>query len=181
MPPEGKSKGKSRKTSKVRKKKTTPKEKEKTLTIPRLDQPARGMDKMPSNAPTMAIAPSDYEHIFHEGPAAAVTADRENERQKSPSPQQPASPPPATRPQPMFGAPDFGQPPQGQSIQATNDIQVTPDGYTYLGQQPIDPSNSAAASRRTALPPHVVRANNQFSRAALARVAKYLASRGEGY
>lgn len=54
------------------------------------------------------------------------------------------------------------------------DLAVTPDGYTLLGHEP-----DTRAGRRVPLPPHVVRASNQFSRAALARVSRYLASRAD--
>lgn len=155
--------------------------------IQRLDQPAQGLDKMPSNAPTMAIAPSDYEHIFHEGPA--------NVGAGAQSPKSPESGTPQPQPQPQMQQPQQQIQQQQQQQQPRNpyqptgpappalpsaniEVQVTPDGYTLLGQPPLNMS-SPTNTRRVAMPPHVVRANNQFSRAALARVARYLASRSE--
>lgn len=164
-------------------------EKERTNTIPRLD----AVEKMPSNAPTMAIAPSDYEHIFHE--AAPVANDQQNEAQRSPSPG-PATPHQHTQPSPPSPPPSPAPPPspvlnpqvEQRSYARRNeqdyisgynargqDLQVTPDGYTLLGRN----QDQSVGQRRVALPPHIVRANNQFSRAALARIARYLASRAE--
>lgn len=153
-------------------------------TLPR----AEPMERMPSNAPTMAIAPSDYEHIFHEGtvanneqkpnlptlnngnpPLAKLTLPPPQvqlpARERSPSP---TSPPPALPQRTRTPEADYDRHPYNP------EVQVTPDGYTLLGHVP-DPSTR----RRIALPPHIVRANNQFSRAALARLSAYLASRSE--
>lgn len=184
-----------------------------TNALPKLGNDA--MDKVPSNAPTMAIAPSDYEHIFHEGPVSPG-------REASPPPPAPPRSPqqvPATIPRltaqgpasptnfhqtQTYQAPYMvAQPPtiagpigpqqtyqhQDQdaytqdiaygerraNVQPTNyppEVLITPDGYNLLGHAP-------SSSRRNPLPPHIVRATNQFSRAALARVARYLASRAE--
>lgn len=155
----------------------------------RLEQD-QGVDKMPSNAPTMAIAPSDYEHIYHENTGAPTAGHHAS------APTSPTSPPLPTPPQPPRGtdldsrrarSPQIEtgrqmsplvQSPQAAAVSGNSyELQVTPDGYTLLGQQPLDMNNSNA--RRVAFPSHIVRANNQFSRAALARVAKYLASRAE--
>lgn len=145
------------------------------------------VERLPSNAPTMAIAPSDYEHIFHEG----ATAQNPQPPTPPPQPQPPATgvlptvpprqtphspsppPPPLNFPRPR--TPEEVNP--GQHVSHNKppysaEVQVTPDGYTLLGHLP-DPSH------RRALPPHIVRASNQFSRAALNRVSKYLASRAE--
>lgn len=163
--------------------------------IPRLDSPARGgggVDKMPSNAPTMAIAPSDYEHIFHEGPAVRANAPVDRSppaASPSPSPSPNQNKPTANLP-PAYTVTEYtptrspdaqraqqkqqnaDAPPGAKATPADTELLVSPDGYTYLGQEP-DPQ------RRVALPPHVVRASNQFSRVALARIARYLASRAE--
>lgn len=171
--------------------------KDRTNTLPKLG--ADTMERVPSNAPTMAIAPSDYEHIFHEGPVVSPETKHEAApvAPRSPTPPpvtlprltlqaprspayQPTSPPP--QPQqayPNVHAQDFdayGQESYGQERQITGNVYppevvVTPDGYTILGHAP--------APRRAPLPPHIVRASNQFSRAALARVARYLATRAE--
>lgn len=176
------SKGKPK--QKRRQTRTAPKEKTKEMTLPRLD----AVEKMPSNAPTMAIAPSDYEHIFHEAAAAPT-----EERPHPTSPQaSPASPPPQT---PVLLPPPPPPPPRPQQPEGTitqssrrneadysqrrenymQDVQVTPDGYNLLGHNP----EHSAGHRRIALPPYIVRANNQFSRAALARIARYLQSRAD--
>lgn len=178
-----------------------------------------GVRKMPSNAPTMAIAPSDYEHIYHEG-----TGGPGNEHSPAPSPPHHTPTPPAlaspqlpagllpggnspggtmrpmgfatggagASPRPHFaggggpminGSPTFARPayadpvlppiaPPSPPAAADTPLQVTPDGYTILGQQPDE-------SRRVALPPHIVRSGNQFSRAALIRISNYLATRAE--
>lgn len=171
--------------------------KDRTNTLPKLGNDT--MDRMPSNAPTMAIAPSDYEHIFHEGP---VSPDTKREATPPPprSPQPPTIPrltvqaphspiyqpqhtiqapisPPQPQVYPNVHAQDmeaYGQDPYAER-QNTNtyppEVLATPDGYTLLGHAP--------SPRRTPLPPHIVRASNQFSRAALARVARYLASRAD--
>lgn len=135
------------------------------------------MERMPSNAPTMAIAPSDYEHIFHE--AAAPAAASIPTQSTSPSP----PPPPSVAPKPRTPealqqtfVPESMRAPQpigtyGGPIPYGTEIQVTPDGYTLLGQVPD--------GRRVPLPPYVVRANNQFSRPVLAKVGRYLLSRSE--
>lgn len=163
-------------------------EKERTNTIPRLD----AVEKLPSNAPTMAIAPSDYEHIFHEA-APGVAAEQQADTQRSPSPGptniphqhnqvSPASPTPQIPPLtiPQIEPRSFARRPEQDYISGYNasgreGLQVTPDGYTLLGRN----QDQSLGHRRIALPPHIVRANNQFSRAALARVARYLASRAE--
>lgn len=193
----------------------------------RMDKESPGMEKMPSNAPTMAIAPSDYEHIFHEGnttTAQTLNGERPSpppppspqQREQIPTPlpapapqlqMQPAPPLPPTPaqviaartypPTPMaLPAPTYSPPVQppsrspgrnaddsggymgGQTGQMPYgaEVPVTPDGYTMLGQPTLEAGNNR---NRVALPPHVVRASNQFSRAALARVARYLATRGE--
>lgn len=184
---------------------------DKDRTVQRFDQ----LEKVPSNAPTMAIAPSDYEHIFHEGPSPTQTTDNErtmtdnnnttttnkgspglqtmNLPQATPPtpPQVPVlltppppplrnlhspSPPPPPLQIPRPRTPDLDQGGYQQTygrMPYQAEVMVTPDGYTLLGQVP-DPM-----SRRIALPPHVVRASNQFSRAALARISRYLASRAE--
>lgn len=178
-------------------KQKTKKRQNATITVDRPDTRTRDqMERVPSNAPTMAIAPSDYEHIFHEnmapsppaahhGQFATMAVDRTNDATSPPPPPLANSPPPAV------GRPPAGQVPlpaqrarardeyesypvnQFGKRQYALEVQVTPDGYTMLGHAP-DPSN-----RRIALPPHIVRADNQFSRAALARVSRYLASRAE--
>lgn len=195
-------------------------DRERTNTVQRLDAPPDRMDKMPSNAPTMAIAPSDYEHIFHEAQAPQESGRhspeareqraqrREPTEQRLVSPLLPAqqapvspplmSPPPVAPQLPQFrptymlptyqGAqqtvngqsPDMLQqqniwrePTYGARHQYYQEVQVTPDGYTMLGHAPD------TSAQRRALPPHIVRASNQFSRAALARVARYLASRAD--
>lgn len=162
-----------------------------------------GMERMPSNAPTMAIAPSDYEHIFHEGNAATVNGERPSPPAAPapaapavttqaapplpPSPreiiQQPAHPAPvlAARtypPNPMtLPSPNYSPPPTLPGGQPYGvEVPVTPDGYTMLGAPTLEAGNNR---NRVALPPHIVRASNQFSRAALARVARYLASRAD--
>lgn len=161
--------------------------KEKTGGFQRLD----AIEKLPSNAPTMAIAPSDYEHIFHEGPppppppAAPVPpppppAIKTMIQTPTHSPSPP--PPPLNMPRPRTPEPMPIEPVSlranqplptsySHSMQYGVDIQVTPDGYTLLGQIPD--------GRRVALPPHVVRANNQFSRPVLAKVGRYLLSRAD--
>lgn len=192
------SKGRGSKGKKNKSKQKT-KANEKTATRPttggiqRLDN--GGMKKMPSNAPTMAIAPSDYEHIFHEGQGSPTTM-----QDVGPSPPVhpttlpptpvpgvlpgigaavqsprlhfaggPVSPsPPPIRPYPE---PQLLPPPQ----QPDAPLQVSPDGYTLLGQIP-DESN-----RRVALPPHIVRASNQFSRSAMLRISAYLATRAHSF
>lgn len=179
------SKGKPRR--KAKQTRTVNKEKTKEMTLPRLDT----VEKIPSNAPTMAIAPSDYEHIFHEVATGPVEHQSEKPRVTSPQPSPasppqtpalpppPPPPPPRTAPQQPEGTitqssrrnePDYGQ----RRENYLQDVQVTPDGYTLLGHNP-DHMNQ----RRIALPPYIVRANNQFSRAALARIARYLQSRAE--
>lgn len=171
---------------------TITREKDRTVTLPKLE-PDGGMPKIPSNAPTMAIAPSDYEHIFHEAagakdPAPNAPADT------PPSPPEPPRAPERRPPPPLLPTIQVHSPPvmppmrprtpdydnynerqnyDRPSAGYSTDVQVTPDGYTLLGQQ------SEPGHRRVALPPHVVRASNQFSRAALARVARYLASRAD--
>lgn len=184
MAPNEKSKRASRKTATKTKRKKTPtrteREPTKTTNLPKLDQERTGnnaMDRMPSNAPTMAIAPSDYEHIFHEGPGQSTSPTAtQDESRKAKSPQQDfvnITGGPSQSPQ----TPQMQQQ-QTQMTPTTNfELQVTPDGYTLLGQPPLDMNSSSA--RRVAYPSHLVRANNQFSRAALARVSKYLASRAE--
>lgn len=155
------------------------------------DRPAVGgfqrvdaMERMPSNAPTMAIAPSDYEHIFHEAAGAPAAT---NVPTQSTSPSPPPPPGPSALPKPRTPEPSpFTAPPQtvvgesmrvqptagyGGHIQYGTEIQVTPDGYTLLGQTPN--------GSRVPLPPYVVRANNQFSRPVLAKVGRYLLSRSE--
>ena len=150
-----------------------------------------GLEKVPSNAPTMAIAPSDYEHIFHEGPAGAQQPALE---ETPPAAAQPAKT--ATLPLPgpssnsrrrLEAAQEVGQQQRPESPLASpptpararqpyaGEVQVTPDGYNLLGQPPAE----SPGGRRVALPAHIVRASNQFSRAALARVARFLASRAE--
>lgn len=143
------------------------------------------VERVPSNAPTMAIAPSDYEHIFHEGPTtvnqpAQAQATLPTMTQTRTIPHSPSPPPPPLNiPKPK--TPDERVPQMTQQTQQSQvpsygrlpysaEVQVTPDGYTLLGQIP-DPVH------RRALPPHIVRASNQFSRAVLVRVSKYLASR----
>jgi len=156
--------------------------------IQKIGENTGGMKKMPSNAPTMAIAPSDYEHIFHEGAAGGSPAAADTFRQPAtppppPPPPQPVAPPrqygyqgAQNKPSPAYGR-TYDQPqaqpgsPTGQDVP----LQITADGYTLLGQQPDD------SSRRIALPPHIVRANNQFSRSALVKIANYLASRADSY
>lgn len=155
-------------------------EKERTFTLPRIDT----IEKVPSNAPTMAIAPSDYEHIFHEATGAA-------QGQNAPQPpaaahphaQSPETPPAA--PPGIMSDPEYPPPNPAGPLSPTNNFrapqytnpetQVTPDGYTMLGQK----TDLSPNQRRVALPAHVVRASNQFSRPALARVARYLASRAD--
>lgn len=182
---------KKRQTATITANATTNKDRERTVNLPRLD----AVEKVPSNAPTMAIAPSDYEHIFHEnvgpaqGPSAPATIARPT---PPPMPVQlPAAPvsPPATppyvppSPPPTTAARAHNQPDDYNPNQFYNyntnqrqhynaDFQVTLDGYTLMGSEPAEPGR-----RRTALPAYIVRASNQFSRAALSRVAKYLASR----
>lgn len=169
----------------------------------RLDR--EGMEKIPSNAPTMAIAPSDYEHIFHEatGVVGGGGGQRETPPNKSASPSPPvrtfqASPPPQpgipptvpTLPPPPMPIPRVSRAPPQQTVDQTRDqsdsftplqgrqgneppLIVTPDGYNILGRP------TETDQRKAPLPPYIVRASNQFSRAALARVAKYLASRAD--
>lgn len=176
--PTDKSAKRSRRTKTKRKRdKTATKDRERTNTLPRLDNT---VERVPSNAPTMAIAPSDYEHIFHEGPAGSA-AGGANEPTQAQSPTSPPGPQ-QTPPPPQLtasmsrrqGADDYSSPPTGRQAYMA-DVQVTPDGYTLLGHQPAE----MTGGRRVALPAHVVRASNQFSRAALARVARYLASRSD--
>lgn len=177
-----KSKRPSRKTNTAknkRSKKSNQKtDKEKTAGgIQRFDVDRAGMERMPSNAPTMAIAPSDYEHIFHEGTTGQPAA---SPQQPTPQTQQftGAGPDQEGRTKPPGRSPQSPQPlAPAQVANTSHDVQVTPDGYTLLGQPPLD--MNASNARRVALPSHVVRANNQFSRAALAHVARYLASRSE--
>lgn len=152
--------------------------------------PRDQMERVPSNAPTMAIAPSDYEHIFHEAPAqpsppAAQAAQFPtlNARQprvagpSSPAPMMPPLPLPTIRQPAAEYEANYAPPPAQQQFgrhQYALEVQATPDGYTMLGHLP-----DQSPGRRVALPPHIVRAGNQFSRAALARVSRYLASRAE--
>lgn len=190
MPPPDRSTRRSRK-SKTKKGQIRTVEKNQTNVKPKEGfQRMDAVDKMPSNAPTMAIAPSDYEHIFHEGtgvgnpsqnPQAAPTG--ATNRQNGPGVVHSPSPPPpplnipkARTPEdvaPMI-LPPMIQPPLIQTgrLPYSAEVQVTPDGYTLLGHVP-DPVN------RRALPAHIVRASNQFSRAALVRVSRYLLSRAE--
>lgn len=168
-------------------------------TLPKLG--VNGVERVPSNAPTMAIAPSDYEHIYHEGPNTGATTTVQSPPQQAPAVVAQPSPPVTrpTPPPPPFALPMAQSPPlmagnvnqrvhspdlysPAHGVQQNFDrmpyaveVQVTPDGYTMLGQA-ADPN----VTRRVALPAYIVRASNQFSRAALARVARYLASRAEG-
>lgn len=130
------------------------------------------MERLPSNAPTMAIAPSDYEHIFHEAAPMAPPPPNETPPPTSPivnhSPSPP--PPPLNMPKPPR-TPNLDPEVPRMAPPPRFDVQVTPDGYTLLGQ--------VHDGRHQALPPYVVRANNQFSRAVLVKVAKYLISRSD--
>lgn len=152
------------------------------------------IEKLPSNSPTMAIAPSDYEHIFHEATGVIGQGrDNANRAGNNFNKQPPASPPnlvqvspppPAQQlPNRYTRSPEPAQnynnafSPGGSNIRGPPDmLMVSPDGYTMLGQQPLPEGSS---HRRVALPAYIVRASNQFSRAALARVSKYLASRAD--
>lgn len=159
-----------------------------------------GMERLPSNAPTMAIAPSDYEHIFHEATGAVGGRPQQVGTPPGRTAGTPSPPPPVSPPQPVQLPPPL--PPQAatpilppvpprtpeannypsnniyQQQRTETPLLISPDGYTILGQQ--NPPNFEN-HRRIALPAHVVRASNQFSRAALARVSRYLASRAEPY
>lgn len=163
----------------------------KERTLPKVEP----MERVPSNAPTMAIAPSDYEHIFHEGTGANATEAKAalptlTNGNLPTMTAKPTMPPPPVQLPVLQRSPPPPSPPQAlpqpinQRLRSPEldyerhpyapDVQVTPDGYTLLGHVP-DPS----ARRRVALPAHIVRANNQFSRAALARLAAYLAGRSD--
>lgn len=172
-------------------------EKERTVkTLPKIGGGGGGgIEKMPSNSPTMAIAPSDYEHIFHEGAGqaektnATIATNVSPQTKGSPTaaalPQYSVSPPPQTSdqydtmptgtrtrlPEPEIQYPQYSARPQ---FAPPTEVQATPDGYTLLGHSP-----DTTSSNRVALPPYIVRASNQFSRAALARVAMYLATRAD--
>lgn len=183
----------SRRSKNTRKKRTAPKSANgKERTLPKVEP----MERVPSNAPTMAIAPSDYEHIFHEATGAGPTEAKPTiptlTNGNAPAmPAKPTFPPPQVQLPVLQRSPPPPSPPQAlpqpmmqQRIRSPDldydrhgyapEVQVTPDGYTLLGHVP-DPS----ARRRVALPAHIVRANNQFSRAALARLASYLAGRSD--
>lgn len=186
-----------------RKTKQKAKKRNGTTTVERPERPRDQMERVPSNAPTMAIAPSDYEHIFHEAPAvsppaaagqfATIGVERNSPAPAAASPPPPPPPPPVVArtppPPPLPVAPlpqarvvprprdDYDPYPQTNQFgkhQYALEVQATPDGYTMLGHAP-----DLTGGRRVALPPHIVRAGNQFSRAALARVSRYLASRAE--
>lgn len=180
----------SKRSKNTRKKRNTPNDNAKERTLPKVDQ----MEKIPSNAPTMAIAPSDYEHIFHEGGTSPTVNETKptiptitnipaiptiTTKPTLPPPQVQLpilqrSPPPQVQPLPQPPRPVRSPEVDYDRHAYAPDVQVTPDGYTMLGHVP-EPSSR----RRVALPPHIVRANNQFSRAALARLAAYLASRAD--
>lgn len=163
----------------------------------RFDEPR--LERVSSNTPTMAIAPSDYEHIYHDDvhANAAIQPTTNISSPPLPSPAMPSPPPPrlmvppvntqtrseraqispSPNPLPLLPATpnenEYTATTQRQFDTTDDTMQVSPDGYTLLGHRP-DPN------RRVALPPYIVRANNQFSRAVLARVARYLSSRAEG-
>lgn len=190
-------------TNRITGKERTLDERNRNNALQRFDEPR--LERVPSNAPTMAIAPSDYEHIYHDDVHANAAIQPNTELSPpSPSPAMPSPPPPPPPQTPTrLTVPPLPPPPPAPRIERpvtpsnpnailpttpneneytattqrqydnfNDDLQVTPDGYTLLGHRPD-------TNRRVALPAYIVRANNQFSRAVLARVARYLASRAD--
>lgn len=152
------------------------------------------IERLPSNSPTMAIAPSDYEHIYHDDPHANAAIQPRTPSTPPPPASPPAPPPVPTRltvpltntrneisyrrgqQSPLIEQADdsnnYDAPTTPGHVANEEPVRVSPDGYTLLGHTP-------SHGRKVALPPYVVRANNQFSRAVLSRVARYLISRSD--